>query len=119
MGLSHKIIKKIIAGDHKGALKDAKRLKSEEEGKIIGSEVQSHHASRKHKNRPYEKLLEEIYKARPSIGHKEMERVLRTHVGKGVIKRIDDSLGEIILEDGRDFRISGLKDKIYKLRSTI
>ena len=114
-----RIIKKLIAGDHQGALRDAKRLKSASEGKKIGSEIQSHHSSHKHKARSYEKLLEGIVKVNPIIGHKEMERVLRTNVGKGVIKRIDDSLNEIILEDGRDFKLSGLKDKIYKLRKTI
>jgi hypothetical protein len=116
---AERLIKKIIAGDYDGALEDAKRLKSNAEGKKIGSEIQSHHASQKHKSRAYEKLLEDLVKKKPVIGHKEMERVLRTHVGKGVIKRIDDSLGEIILEDGRDFKLSGLKDKIYKLRIKI
>lgn len=113
------IVKKLLANDYEGAIEDAKQLRSVEEGKKIGSEIQSHNASHKHKKRGYEKLLEDLYKAKPDIGHKEMERELRRRVGKGVIKYIDDSLGEINLEDERVFKLNGLKDKIYKMRITL
>ena len=112
------IVKKLLADDLLGALQEAQRLGSAEEGEKIKSEIQSHNASHKHKKRPYEKLLEDLYKAKPDIGHKEMERELRRRVGKGIIARIDDSLGEIILEDERVFKLSGLKDKIYKMRKS-
>lgn len=110
------IIKKLLAGDNQGALEAAERLKSVEEGKKIASEIQSHNASHKHKKHEFEKLLDKLFKNNPAIGHKEFERELKKHVGQGVIQRIDDSLGEIVLEDRRIFKLSGLKDQIYKRR---
>lgn len=113
------IIKKLLAGDNQGALEEAEKLKSIEEGKKIASEIQSHNASHKHKKLEFEKLLDKLFKNDPTIGHKEFERELKKHVGQGVIQRIDDSLGEIVLEDGRIFKLSGLKDQLYKRRRSL
>jgi hypothetical protein len=112
-------LKKWEEGYPEIARKMFEELASDQCGQKIGSEIQSGNASHKHKKGAYEKLLEDLVKEKPDIGHKEMERELRRQVGKGVIKHIDDSLGEIILEDGRDFKLSGLKDKIYKIRIKI
>jgi hypothetical protein len=92
------------------------RLASSEEGQEIESEMQSIIAKRKHKHGPYEELLDQIYKSNPFIGHKELYQILLGQVGKGVIKYIDSQHGLIVLEDGREFAVSGLKDQIYKRR---
>jgi hypothetical protein len=78
--------------------------------------MQSIIAKRKHKHGPYEELLDQIYKSNPFIGHKELYQILLGQVGKGVIKYIDSQHGLIVLEDGREFAVSGLKDQIYKRR---
>lgn len=114
------ILKKIHAGDVKGAIAELEQLRSSEEGKKIGSEIQSQNSSHKHKKRAFEKLQEDIVRANPRIGHKEFERELRKHIGKGVIKSMNDSLNEIWLEnDERRFKISGLKHRLSKLRKII
>lgn len=95
------------------------RLASSEEGQQIESEIQSIIAKRKHKHGPYEELLDQIYGSNPLIGHKELYRILLGQVGKGVIKYIDEQYGLIVLEDGREFAVSGLKDQIYKRRKEI
>jgi len=114
------IVKKMQAGDHQGALEDAKRLSSIEEGQKIGSEIQSHNSSHRHKKRAFEKLQESIVSTNPRIGHKDFERELRKHIGKGVVRSMDDSLNEIRLNnDDRIFTITGLKHKLSKLRKVV
>ena len=114
------IIKKIQAGDYQGALEDAKRLSSLEEGQKICSEIQSHNSSHRHKKRAFEKLQESIVAANPRIGHKDFERELRKHIGKGIVRSMDDSLNEIRLNnDERIFTITGLKHRLTKLRKVV
>jgi hypothetical protein len=112
-------LKKLQNQDYKAVRKILEKIASDEFGKEVRSKVQSHNASHKHKKRSYEKLLDSIFRANPAIGHKELYRELLKQVGHGVIQRIDDSLGEIVLEDERIFQVSGLKDQIYKRRSIL
>jgi hypothetical protein len=110
-------IRKVLATGDKGAVDHMlKKLASEAEGKAIGSEIQAHNRARGNKRGPYEDLLDDLYRADPGIGHKQLERELRKQVGKGVIHHINDSTDEIILADKRVFKLSGLKDQIYKRR---
>jgi hypothetical protein len=114
------IIEKLLTKDWEGAIAEAKRLRSAEEGQKIASEIQSHNASHRHKKRGFEKLQEDIAKANPHIGHKDFERELRKHIGKGVIHSMDDALNEIrLINDERIFTISGLKHRLTKLKKTI
>ena len=109
-------IKILDSEDRLGLRRFLERLASAEEGELIGSEIQTIYARRKHKHGPYEELLDQIYKSNPLIGHKELYRILMGQVGKGVIKYIDSQHGLIVLEDGREFAVSGLKDQIYNRR---
>ena len=105
----------------KGDLKDLRafleRLASEEEGKLIGSEIQTIYARRKHKDGPFEDLLIEIFQKNTTISGKDFEREVRKHVGGPIIRSMNDQLNEIILRDGRDFKISGLQHRLTKLRA--
>jgi hypothetical protein len=94
-------------------------MASEQGGKAIASEIQSHNSSHKHKKRSYEKLLDELFKDNPDIGHRELEKELHKRAGAGTIHHIDKSSGEIVLNDGRTFQLSGLKDQIYKRRKSL
>ena len=111
-------IRKVLATGDKGAVDQMlKKLASKAEGRAIGSEIQVHNRSHGNKRGPYEDLLDDLYRTDPSIGHKQLERELHKHVGdEDVIHHIDDSSGEIVLNDGRTFKTSGLKDQIYKRR---
>lgn len=117
---ANEALKKLNAGDIHGAKEIIeKQLASDEAGKKIESEIQSHNSSHRHKKGAYEKLQVEIFRAKINIGHKDFERELRKHVGKGVILSIDDSLNEIRLNDGRVFAVSGLKHRLTKIRNSI
>lgn len=109
-------LQKLQEQDYKAVQSILEKIASDEFGREVNSTVQSHNASHKHKKRDYEKLLDNIFRANPVIGHKELYRELQKHVGNGVIQRINASLGEIVLEDERIFQVSGLKDQIYKRR---
>jgi hypothetical protein len=110
------ILEKLSECDHFAVENMLKKLASKAEGRAIGSEIQVHNRSHGNKRGPYEDLLDDLYRADPGIGHKQLARKLRDLVGKGVIDHINDSTGEIILMDGREFKLSGLKDQIYKRR---
>ena len=113
-------IRKVLATGDKGAVDQMlKKLASKAEGRAIGSEIQVHNRSHGNKSGPYEDLLDDLYRADPGIGHKQLDRKLRNLVGKGVIDYINDSTGEIILTDGRTFKTSGLKDQIYRRRKLL
>ena len=113
-------IRKVLATGDKGAVDQMlKKLASKAEGRAIGSEIQAHNRSHGNKSGPYEDLLDDLYRADPGIGHKQLDRKLRNLVGKGVIDYINDSTGEIILTDGRTFKTSGLKDQIYRRRKLL
>jgi len=118
---ANEALKKLNAGDINGAIDIIKKkLASEKAGKEIESEIQSHNSSHRHKKRKYEKLQEDIVKLNPRIGYKEFEKVLRTHIGKGIILSMDDSLNEIRLKnDDRIFKISGLKHRLTKIKRII
>ena len=110
-------IRKVLAtGDRAAVDRMLEKLASDDEGRAIGSEIQSHNRSRGNKRGRYEDLLDDLYRADPGIGHKQLERELREHVGKGVISHINDSLNEIVLTDGRVFMLTGLKDQICRRR---
>ena len=114
------VLKSLREKDYAAVERALVALASEHGGKEISSEIQSHNSSHKHRKRAYEKLQEDIVRANPRIGHKEFEKELKKHVGKGVIVSMDDSLNEIRLNnDDRIFKISGLKDRLTKLRNTI
>jgi hypothetical protein len=113
-------IRKVLATGDQGAVDQMlKKLASKAEGRAIGSEIQAHNRSHGNKSGPYEDLLDDLYRADPGIGHKQLDRKLRNLVGKGVIDYINDSTGEIILTDGRTFKTSGLKDQIYRRRKLL
>ena len=112
-------LKKLYEGYPQIAKKMLEALASEQGGMAIASEIQTHNRSNRNKPKDYEKLLDKIYKKNPKIGHKQLEKELHKHVGDGVIQRIDTSLGEIVLTDGRIFKLSGLKDQIYRRRKLL
>ena len=117
---ANEALKKLRQGDIRGA-KDIieKQLASDAAGKKIGSEIQAHNRSHRNKKGAYERLQEEIVKAKPNIGHKEFEIALRKKIGNGVIVSMDDSTNEIVLTDGRTFKVTGLKHRLSKIRKFI
>ena len=117
---ANEALKKLRQGDIRGA-KDIieKQLASDAAGKKIGSEIQAHNRSHRNKKGAYERLQEEIVKEKPTIGHKEFEIALRKKIGYGVIVSMDDSTNEIVLTDGRTFKVTGLKHRLSKIRKFI
>ena len=115
-----KALQKLAEKDFAAVKRILEETASDEFGKKVNSKIQSNNSSHKHRKRAYEKLQEAIVRVNPKIGHKEFERELRTHIGKGVIVSMDDSLNEIRLnDDERIFSISGLKHRLSKLRKLI
>jgi len=80
------------------------------------SEMQSGNRKGKSKDTNYTKLLKEIVKKNPDISAKELLVELKKEIGKGVIRDIDCRLDIIVTAIGEEYKISGLKDQIYKLR---
>ena len=105
------------AGDPVAAKKFLREMASEDEGDRIRSEIQTIYAKRKHKGGPFEDLLISIYKKDPRISGKQFEREVRSHAGGPVIRSFDDRSNEIVLVDGRTYSISGLEDRLSKLKA--
>jgi hypothetical protein len=105
------------AGDPVAAEKFLREMASEDEGDRIRSEIQTIYAKRKHKGGPFEDLLISIYKKDPRISGKQFEREVRSHAGGPVIRSFDDRSNEIVLVDGRTYSISGLEDRLSKLKA--
>jgi len=105
------------AGDPVAAKKFLREMASEDEGDRIRSEIQTIYAKRKHKGGPFEDLLISIYKKDPRISGKQFEREVLKHVGGPVIRSMNERLNEIVLVDGRVFSISGLEDRLSKLKA--
>jgi hypothetical protein len=115
-----KALQKLAAEDYAEVKRILEETASDEFGEKIKSQIQTRNSSHKHKKRAYEELQEAIVRGNPMMGHKEFERELRTHIGKGVIVSMDDALNEIRLNnDERIFNISGLKHRLSKLRKVI
>jgi len=112
-------LKKLNEGDIKAVAKILIKLASEEEGKKIGSEIQKIHRSKRTRNKPFNDLLDQIYKDDPNINTHELLRKLKKEVGKGIILRIEERNNLIVLEDGGEFSISGLKDHLSKRRNQL
>jgi len=104
-------------GDLKGLRAFLERLASAEEGELIGSEIQTIYARRKHRGGPFEDLLIKIFQKNTTISGKDFEREVRKHVGGPIIRSMNDQLNEIVLMDGRVFSVSGLEDRLSKLRT--
>ncbi len=109
-------LKKLKEGNFGAAEKILKQFASEDEGKKISSEIQKIHRSKRTRNKPYNDLLDQIYKDDPKINSHELLQKLKKEVGKGVILRIEERNNLIVLEDGGEFSISGLKDQLSKRR---
>jgi len=114
-----KILDIYDGGDHKTVRAALEKLRSQEEGVKIKSEIQTIHRSNAYKPKEYEQLLDDIFKKNPAIREKEILKELRKQVGKGIINHIEDDNNLIKLKDGREFAISGLKDQIYKRRKNL
>jgi hypothetical protein len=113
-------LEKLRIGDFDGLRDDLQRVISDAEGKAIASEIQSHNSAHRHKRRPYERLQEKIVRDNPTISCKEFERALRSEIGKGVILSMSDSLNEIrLVDDERIFNISGLKNRLTRIRDSL
>jgi len=117
--MANAALQKLKEKNYKSVKEILEKLASEQGGKEIASEIQAHNRSNRNKPKDYEKLLDAIYKDNPKIGHKELDKTLHKYVGDGVIQRIDNSLGEIVLTDGRTFKLSGLKDQINRRRNLL
>lgn len=117
--MANAALQKLKEKNYKSVKEILEKLASEQGGKEIASEIQANNRSNRNKPKDYEKLLDKIYKENPKIGHKELGKELHKYVGDGVIQRIDNSLGEIVLADGRTFKLSGLKDQINRRRNLL
>ncbi len=80
------------------------------------SEMQSGNRKGKSKDTKYTKLLKDIVQKNLNISAKELLVELKKEIGKGVIRDIDCRLDTIVTAIGEEYKISGLKDQIYKLR---
>jgi hypothetical protein len=77
---------------------------------------QRRRASRPRKRDPLQALIEGIVATRPKISEKELLRLLRSNISRGVIEYIDDT--NIVLEEGPPFtvKISSLKDRLTRAK---
>ncbi|MEI6872589.1 MAG: hypothetical protein WCL08_09935 [Verrucomicrobiota bacterium] len=80
------------------------------------SDEQRRRASRPRKRDPLQALIESIVATRPKITEKELLRLLRSNISRGVIEYIDDT--NIVLEEGPPFtvKISSLKDRLTRAK---
>ena len=106
-------------GNKEEAIKKLERLISDEEGKEIGSEIQTIHRSKRTKNKPHHDLLDKAYKEDPSINDHRLLQRLKKEVGNGVIRSVDERNNKIYITGGGEFNITGLKDQLSDRRNSI
>jgi hypothetical protein len=87
-----------------------------DEKDAIASEMQRANRKGKSKDTNYTKLLKEIVKKNPDISAKDLSAKLEKEIGMGVIRDINYRSDTIVTAIGEEYKISGLKDQIYKLR---
>ena len=77
---------------------------------------QRRRASRPRKRDPLQALIEGIVATRPKISEKELLRLLRSNISRGVIEYVDDT--NIVLEEGPPFtvKLSSLKDRLTRTK---
>jgi hypothetical protein len=112
-------LRKLNEGNIKAVAKMLMKLASEEEGKNIHSEIQKINRSKRGRHEGYNQLLDQFYKDDPNIKTPQLLQRLRKEAGKGVISRIDDRNNRILLEDGKEFLITGLDDQLSKRRKKL
>ncbi len=112
-------LRKLNEGNIKAAEKILMKLASEEEGKNIHSEIQKINRSKRGRHEGYNQLIDQFYKDDPDIKSPQLLQRLRKEAGKGVISIIDDRNNRILLEDGKEFLITGLDDQLSKRRKKL
>jgi hypothetical protein len=116
MGRIRKAITVLMAGDVKKALEILQKI-VDEQNEIIG-EIQGNNRRGKTKDSSFKGLLKEILRKNPDITTKGVLSELENQSGKGVIKRIKHDTDQIITAKSEEYKISGLKDLIYKAKKS-
>jgi hypothetical protein len=89
-----------------------------DEKDAIASEMQRANRKGKSKDTNYKKLLKEIIQKNPDISAKDLSAKLEKEIGMGVIRDVNYRSDTIVTAIGEEYKISGLKDQIYKLRKS-
>jgi hypothetical protein len=89
-----------------------------DEKDAIASEMQRANRKGKSKDTNYTKLLKEIIQKNPDISAKDLSAKLEKEIGMGVIRDVNYRSDTIVTAIGEEYKISGLKDQIYKLRKS-
>ena len=114
---AEKALRRLAIGGGADAVALLKRAVSNRQQ--AASNEQRRRASQPRKTAPLDELIERLMRARPKISAKELIRDLQREIGNGVILDMDDT--EIIVTDDKKapVKISGLKEKLTRIRKKI
>jgi len=114
---AEKALRRLAIGGGADAVALLKRAASNRQQ--AASNEQRRRASQPRKTAPLDELIERLMRARPKISAKELIRDLQREIGNGVILDMDDT--EIIVTDDKKapVKISGLKEKLTRIRKKI
>jgi hypothetical protein len=104
----------LMAGNTKKALGILQKIVDEQD-QILG-EIQSKNRKGKTKDSSFKDLLRKILRANPTLSSDGVLKELKKEIGNGVIKAIKYDTDQIITSKNEEYKISGLKDHIYKIK---
>jgi hypothetical protein len=116
IGPVRKAITALMGGDAKKALAILQKIVDEQD-KIVG-EIQGSNRRGKTKDSAFKSLLREILRKNPNLSTLGVLKELKNEIGNGVIKAIKYDTDQIITSKGEEYKISGLKDLIYKIKKS-
>ena len=83
------------------------------------SDLQRERAQTPRPQHPVDKLIEQIISERPEATAKQVLREIEANIGKGIIFNVDDETITPADEKFRDISISGLPDRITRIKKKI
>jgi len=117
--LSHleKVLRRLASGQGVAAVTYLKRAIATRQQAV--SDEQRRRAAMPRKTDPLQQLIEEIVRNRQEISCKELERVLRSEIGKAVILDIDDTEISLTEDKSDPVPLSGLKHRLTRAKQKL
>ncbi len=112
-----KVFRRLASGREKDAIALLKRVIIDRA--LAVSQAQRRRASTPRHQHPVQELIERIVANRPNASAKELEKALRSEVGKGVILDMDDIEIHPRNEKFKAIKVSGLRDRLTDARKKI
>ncbi len=112
-----KVFRRLATGRGKDAISLLKRVIIDRA--LAASQAQRRRASTPRHQHPVQELIERIVTSRPNASAKELEKALRSEVGKGVILDMDDIEIHPLNEKFKAIKVSGLRDRLTDARKKI